>query len=645
MMRKILILAILLLPSLLQAVSIFLCNDTPDSFYILTKGGNQQLPPGGLSFYDIGYGTTNILKSMPPLNQIIQTSLSPDDKTTVAVVDEKNSILFSAQKDNKYFVGSWSIQKKDNNYTLVEVELSVASMPAYRANPLLHQAANDITSDMVGDSFQRWYNPGTEGFENLQKFSQLDRDLLLQFIVSFIQGNNYSNKHALVRAAILLKAASDKPSDSVVAQQLTEKLKINHDDAVQAVVKTTVVFTNPKARQAANDMIDGIWDGTTFLRWYHPGTPGFSNLQSFTQPERDSLLKIIEFIPPQARKITNITAAAAILLKAFSPQITDSALAEQLTETLKINHDDAVKIAVFMDSVVQQIGIDIAQDVHRINWQQRHPGIFPQWYGPGTQNFKSLQSLIQPERDSLVQTLSEQYNTWSYPINYDNRENQRLQRLLEQNRNNAIAITAILLKAFAPVAMDNDPLMQPIIKDIAAGLWDGTFPQWYEPSKEGFKKLKQLSQEERDFLLQYVTKFLEFMPNQGIKNAAAIAAILLQASSLLPISTTNQYLQQAANDIIAGLMDGSFPRWYKPDTQGFTNLKAFMQAERDSLLAAIIKFMPQEANKANKAAIAAILLKASSPQISDSALAQKLTETLKISSSDAEKAVQQIEGK
>ncbi|MCL4380333.1 hypothetical protein M1466_02510 [Candidatus Dependentiae bacterium] len=186
--------------------------------------------------------------------------------------------------------------------------------------------------------------------------------------------------------------------------------------------------------------------------------------------------------------------------------------------------------------------------------------------------------------------------------------------------------------------------------DIVNGLTDGSFPTGYKPGTKGFRTLQQFEQWDRVSLkgrLQDIASTMEQVPDIGGRvsnNAAAIKAILNEASFPFPqsFSTTNSLVLQAVNDIVNGLNDGSFPYWYKPSKTGFRNLQKFKQTERDFLLEGLRMLAPT--NK-NTAAIAAILLKASSPQLSDSALAQKLTETLKISSSDAEKAVQQIEEK
>ncbi|MCL4380332.1 hypothetical protein M1466_02505 [Candidatus Dependentiae bacterium] len=414
---------------------------------------------------------------------------------------------------------------------------SVLSVAPVLSISTVDQVMNDMKNSYTSTgAFSQLYAPGTSGFKNLQQLTQDERNYLLQFPRSMISdppaaGNASGNIGFFVNRAIAIRDILTKASFPPFS------------------TKNLLVL------QAANDILQGLNDGS-FPYWYKPGTKGFKNLQRFKKSDRESLLEgLRKMLTPT--NTNNTIAIAAILLKASSPKISDSALAQQVTEILKISSDDAVTGLLFM----------------------------------------------------------------------------------------------------------NNPLFQQTLNDIGKGLNDGSFPYWYKPGKLGFSNLQQFTQNDRDFLLKGLRKMLT---PTNTNNAIAIAAILLKASSpqisdsalaqklteTLKISSSdaatgllfmnNPLFQQTLNDIGKGLNDGSFPYWYKPGKLGFINLQQFTQNAKDSLLEGLRMLAPT--NK-NTAAIAAILLKASSPQLSDAALAQKLTETLKISSSDAEKAVQQIEEK
>ncbi|MCL4380334.1 hypothetical protein M1466_02515 [Candidatus Dependentiae bacterium] len=550
--------------------------------------------------------------------------------------DERDALEKSINDEYQTYRGDRSVGLVVSAMKEILKTASLWPLLPITTNSLVSQAVGDITKGISDGSFPSWYGLGTQGFINLQKFTQNDMDFLLKGLRKMLTPTNTNNATPI--AAILLKASSPQISDAALAQKLTETLKISSSDAEKAVL----VMNNLLLQRTAKDITKGISDGS-FPRWYGLGTPNFANLQKFSQAERDSLLEgLRKMLTPT--NTNNAIAIAAILLKASSPKISYAALAQKLTETLKISSDDAVTGLLFMNNpLFQQTLNDIGKGLN--------DGSFPYWYKPGTKGFINLQQFEQWDRDFLLKGLRKM--------------------LTPTNTNNAIAIAVILLKASYPQINDaalaqkltetlkispddaatglhfvNNPLLQQTLNDIGRGLDDGSFQTRYKPGTPGFRTLQQFTQNDRKVFKQYLDQKINPSSPYLLVYRTSIMGEILNAASLwplLPITITSLVLQ-ALNDIIKGLNDGNFPFWYKPGTQGFINLQQFKQADRDSLLEDLRKMLALT-NTNNAPAIAAILLKASSPQISDSALAQKLAETLKISSSDAEKAVQQIEEK
>ncbi|MCL4380253.1 hypothetical protein M1466_02050 [Candidatus Dependentiae bacterium] len=116
------LLALVLVPSLLQAISITFVNNTNDDLQILTE--NAPLLKGKDKFYgvaqqygvDIGRGTTNILKSGKN-RQTIQINLTPDHRNlTIAVIDrDGTTIKWSTRTKIGSYAGTWSIGWTEND--------------------------------------------------------------------------------------------------------------------------------------------------------------------------------------------------------------------------------------------------------------------------------------------------------------------------------------------------------------------------------------------------------------------------------------------------------------------------------------------------------------------------------------------------
>lgn len=92
-------------------------------------------------------------------------------------------------------------------------------------------------------------------------------------------------------------------------------------------------------------------------------------------------------------------------------------------------------------------------------------------------------------------------------------------------------------------SLSAESLVQQVTNDVNYGIVNGAFPQSYGPGTKGFKKLKQLSQNDRNTLLQNVADAYQFFtggtgtwPNDTaeqnrVKNILAIAGILLLSNS------------------------------------------------------------------------------------------------------------------